>query len=142
MSIKRVFLIVLDSVGIGELPDAKLYQDEGSNTFRSCYQTGLLQVPNMEKLGIFHVDGMDYAGKHEPDNMPASARLKERWEAWRRGNVMTSEMESATIFVISSIRNCRASSIMAYSDMRRSVEVACEALRILIKEDNNKGMEN
>lgn len=64
MSIKRVFLIVLDSVGIGELPDAKLYQDEGSNTFRSCYQTGLLQVPNMEKLGIFHVDGMDYAGKN------------------------------------------------------------------------------
>jgi len=61
MDIKRVFLIVLDSVGIGELPDAKNYQDEGSNTFRSLYQTGLLKVLNMEKLGIFHIDGMDYA---------------------------------------------------------------------------------
>lgn len=100
-----------------------------------------------KKLGYNFAEGItqskdSFYGQHEPDNMPASARLKERWEAWRRGNVMTSEMESAAIFVISSIRNCRASSIMAYSDMRRSVEVACEALRILIKEDNNKGMEN
>lgn len=60
MCIKRVFLIVLDSVGIGELPDANLYHDEGSNTFRSCYRTGLLKVPNMESIGLFDIDSMDY----------------------------------------------------------------------------------
>ena len=96
-----------------------------------------------KKLGYNFAEGItqskdSFYGQHEPENMPAESRLKERWEAWRRGNVMTSEMESAAIFVISSIRGCRASSIMAYSDMRRSVEVACEALRILIEQDKQK----
>lgn len=93
-----------------------------------------------KKLGYNFAEGItqskdSFYGQHEPENMPACSRLKERWEAWRRGNVMTSEMESAAIFVISSIRNCRASSIMAYTEMEKSVEVACEALRLLIKED-------
>ncbi len=76
-----------------------------------------------------------FYGQHAPQTMPNEARLKERWEAWRRGNVMTSEMESAAIFVISSIRGCRASSIMAFTDMHITAKVACEALRILIEED-------
>jgi len=95
-----------------------------------------------KKLGYNYAEGItqskdSFYGQHEPENMPAESRLKERWEAWRRGNVMTSEMESAAIFVISSIRNCRAGSIMAFTDMRKTVEVAVEALRILINEDNN-----
>ena len=57
MSAKRVFVIVLDSVGIGELPDAVDFGDVGSNTLRSCYETGKLHVPNMEKLGLFHIVG-------------------------------------------------------------------------------------
>ena len=79
-------------------------------------------------------------GQHEPDNMPASARLHERWEAWKKGNVMTSEMEAAAIFVISSIRGCRAASIMSFlnTDIKKNIEVARDALRILIKEDKNK----
>jgi len=67
--------------------------------------------------------------------MPAEPWLKARWEAWRRGNVISSEMESAAIFVISSIRGCRASSVMAYTEMPKSVEVAVGALRILIEQD-------
>ena len=87
-----------------------------------------------KKLGYNFAEGItqskdSFYGQHEPEAMPAEGRLKERWEAWRRGNVMSSEMESAAIFVISSIRGCRASSIMAYTDMRKTVEVACEALR-------------
>ena len=61
MKSERVFLIVLDSVGIGEMPDAKNYGDEGSNTLKSCYDTGKLFVPNMEKLGLFNIDGNNYA---------------------------------------------------------------------------------
>ena len=76
-----------------------------------------------------------FYGQHEPENMPAEPWLKARWEAWRRGNVISSEMESAAIFVISSIRGCRASSVMAYSEMPKSVEVAVGALRILIEQD-------
>ena len=72
------------------------------------------------------------------ENMPAEARLKERWEAWRRGNVMTSEMEAAALFVISSIRGCRAASIMSFGDMKKTVEVARDALKILIRQDAEK----
>ncbi len=61
MSFKRVFLIVLDSVGIGELPDAAEYSDEGSNTLRSCYLKGNLVMPVCKSLGLFNIDGIDYA---------------------------------------------------------------------------------
>ena len=95
-----------------------------------------------KKLGYNFAEGItqskdSFYGQHEPEAMPAEGRLKERWEAWRRGNVMSSEMESAAIFVISSIRGCRASSIMAYTDMRKTVEVACEALRMLTERDRS-----
>ena len=95
-----------------------------------------------KKLGYNFAEGItqskdSFYGQHEPEAMPTEGRLKERWEAWRRGNVMSSEMESAAIFVISSIRGCRASSIMAYTDMRKTVEVACEALRMLIEQDRS-----
>lgn len=95
-----------------------------------------------KKLGYNFAEGItqskdSFYGQHEPETMPAEGRLKERWEAWRRGNVMSSEMESAAIFIISSIRGCRASSIMAYTDMRKTVEVACEALRMLIERDRS-----
>ena len=93
-----------------------------------------------KKLGYNFAEGItqskdSFYGQHEPEAMPAEGRLKERWEAWRRGNVMSSEMESAAIFVISSIRGCRASSVMAYTEMPKSVEVAVGALRILIEQD-------
>lgn len=55
---KRVFLIVLDSVGIGELPDAKEYGDEGSNTLYAASTSQYFHMPNMKKLGLFHIDGV------------------------------------------------------------------------------------
>ncbi len=66
-NIERVFLIVLDSVGIGELPDADKYGDKGSNTLKACYNTGKLNIPNMQSLGIFNIDGIDFGDKcNEP----------------------------------------------------------------------------
>lgn len=56
--INRVVLIVLDSVGIGELPDAKKYGDEGSNTLGNISSSvGGLRLPNMEKIGLGNIDG-------------------------------------------------------------------------------------
>ena len=57
--IKRIFLIVLDSFGIGEMPDAKDYGDEGSNTLKACYEQKDFSVPNMTKLGLFNIDGIE-----------------------------------------------------------------------------------
>jgi len=53
---KRVFLIVLDSVGIGELPDAKHYDDEGANTLGNIAKTlNGLHIPQLEKFGIGNI---------------------------------------------------------------------------------------
>ncbi|SHH48250.1 phosphopentomutase [Caloranaerobacter azorensis DSM 13643] len=58
--IKRVTLIVLDSVGIGALPDAKMYGDEGSHTVDNISkQLGGLQLPNLERLGLGLIEGVN-----------------------------------------------------------------------------------
>lgn len=54
---KRVFVVVLDSFGIGEEPDAAVYGDEGSNTLCACATSGVLNIPNMTKLGLLNIDG-------------------------------------------------------------------------------------
>lgn len=57
---KRVFWIVLDSVGCGAAPDAALFGDEGSDTLGTCARSGLLDVPNMAKLGLFNIEGTSF----------------------------------------------------------------------------------
>lgn len=63
---KRVILIVLDSVGIGELPDAGLFNDKGShtldNTFKACNG---LNLPNLKKLGLGNIEGVNSLGKEK-----------------------------------------------------------------------------
>jgi phosphopentomutase len=60
------FLIVLDGVGIGELPDADKYGDEGSNTLKNmAEQVGGLNLPNMEKLGLGLIDDLKGIAKVE-----------------------------------------------------------------------------
>ena len=66
MEKRRLFLIVLDSVGIGEAPDAALFGDEGSNTLRAAVEAGA-DLPNLKKLGLFNIDGMDWTtGEQAP----------------------------------------------------------------------------
>ena len=61
----RIFLIVLDSFGIGALPDAAEFGDEGTHTLRSCFQTGNLRIPALESLGLGNVEGVDFLRKTE-----------------------------------------------------------------------------
>ena len=74
---KRVFLIELDSVGIGEEPDAAEYGDVGSNTIKACSRSPYFSMPNMRKLGFFNIDGMDI-GEKEPHPTAAFARMQEQ----------------------------------------------------------------
>lgn len=56
---KRVHVIVMDSVGIGEAPDAKAFGDEGSNTLvHTAEFVNGLNVPNLEKLGLGHIESI------------------------------------------------------------------------------------
>ena len=57
---RRVFLIVLDSYGIGELPDAAEFGDKGSNTLRSITKSAEYDTPLMKKMGLFNIEGVDY----------------------------------------------------------------------------------
>lgn len=59
----RVFLIVLDSFGVGQLPDAAAYGDEGSNTLAACAATGQLHVPNLRRLGLYNIPGVNLTPK-------------------------------------------------------------------------------
>ncbi|MBQ3486001.1 MAG: phosphopentomutase [Clostridia bacterium] len=74
---KRIFLFVLDSCGVGELPDAAAFGDVGVNTLRSCASSDRLSIPNLIAAGIGNIDGVDYLPKAE---QPAGAvcRLAER----------------------------------------------------------------
>ncbi len=73
---KRVFLIVLDSVGIGEMPDAADFGDEGSNTLAAAATSPYFSMPNMKKLGLFNIDGVT-CGEKEADPTGAVARMTE-----------------------------------------------------------------
>ena len=76
---KRVFLIVMDSVGVGELPDAADFGDEGSNTVKAAATSGFLDMPNMKKLGFFNMKGIDDMYPDIPEApMYAVSRLAER----------------------------------------------------------------
>ncbi len=55
---KRVFLVVLDSVGIGEMPDAHIWSDEGSNTVGTVRRHPAFSCPNLESLGLFNIEGV------------------------------------------------------------------------------------
>ena len=56
--IRRVFLIVLDSVGAGALPDAADFGDAGAHTLRSVADSDRLFLPNLRRLGIGNIDGL------------------------------------------------------------------------------------
>ncbi len=72
---KRVFLMVLDSLGIGGATDAEAFGDIGSNTLGAILSSGLLKVENLKKLGLFNIDGVK-GGIERP--LASYARLKEK----------------------------------------------------------------
>jgi len=74
---KRVFIIVLDSFGIGELPDAAAYGDAGSNTLLSISQSQKFHAPNLRRLGLMNIDGVT-AGERQLAPEGCFARLNEK----------------------------------------------------------------
>ncbi len=70
---KRLFLIVLDSFGVGELPDANLWHDEGSDTLGAIRSHPNFNCPNLKNLGLFNIQGI---GGGVP--MPAASFAKMR----------------------------------------------------------------
>lgn len=109
-----------------------------------------------EKLGYSSHTGVvqakdSFYGQHEPESMPAGPELLYKWDAWKRGGCLASEMEGATLFIVSAVRNCRAGAVFhcvwnqeisnsalpkaRNEDTSCAIKTAVEALRILIKKD-------
>ena len=74
---KRVFLIVLDSCGVGYEPDADKFGDVGSNTLHTCSTSPEFHMEHLISMGLGHMDGVDYLPK-SPELHGAFARLQER----------------------------------------------------------------
>lgn len=108
-------------------------------------------------LGITHSKDSFY-GEMQPQRMPVGQRLLERWQAWKMGGAICSEMECAAIFIICSILKKRASGVMlvadspavkqspegasglgsALPDIDRAIRTAVEGVKILIEQDRSQ----
>ena len=73
---KRIFLIVLDSLGIGQMPDSKAFGDVGVHTLRACAGSEKLHIPNLLRAGLGNIEGVDCLPK-EAAPTGAYARLAE-----------------------------------------------------------------
>ena len=73
---KRIFLFVLDSFGIGAMPDADKFGDVGANTLASCATTSELNIPNMIAAGLGNIEGVTCLPKVDAPT-GAVARLTE-----------------------------------------------------------------
>ena len=111
-----------------------------------------------DKLGHSHSLGVveckdSYYGQHDPASMPTEEELLYKWKAWKRAGAVGSEMESATLFVVASVRRMRAATVLllcrniereketgltdACWDTSPAIETAVEAIRTLIRHDRN-----
>ena len=79
MKTKRIFLMVMDSFGIGGAKDAARFGDEGSNTLKSLMETEGFSAPTLGKLGLFHINGVEHDPKQEAP-IGAYARVCEQSE--------------------------------------------------------------
>ena len=98
-----------------------------------------------------------FYGQHSPARMPVSYELLNKWEAWKRLGVKASEMESAALFIVGSVRRVRTGSVMLVIanqtrrelgledpqvyDTEAAVVTAVEAMRKLIKKDRTSAAE-
>ena len=74
---KRVFLIVLDSFGIGQMPDAAAYGDINVNTLGSVSKSPYFHMENMKNMGLFNIDGVE-VGEKTDHPTAAYTRMTER----------------------------------------------------------------
>lgn len=105
------------------------------------YHTGIVQCKD------------SFYGQHNPERMPVSYELQNKWEAWKRLGCLASEMESAALFVVGSFLKVRVGSVFltvanqerekqhlenpVVHDTDKAIKTAIEALKILIAQDKN-----
>ena len=110
-----------------------------SKALGKTYHTGVVQCKD------------SFYGQHNPDRMPVSYMLNNQWDAWIKAGCLASEMESATLFAVSSVLGVKAGCVLSVvwnqerekqgldnpksHDTSGAIQVAVEAIRLLIKEN-------
>ncbi len=111
---------------------------QASKTLNAPYHTGIVHCKD------------SYYGQHNPARMPVGYELEDKWQAWKKAGVLASEMESAALFVVAQFLGMRAGCVLTVAanqerelaglsndrtfDTTRSIEVAIETVRNLIRE--------
>ena len=104
-------------------------------------------------IGVVQAKDSFY-GQHSPESMPIAPELQYKWEAWKRGGCLASEMEGAALFIVAASRGLRSGGVfhcvwnqeVSQSAMPKdhkedtscAIKTCIEALRILIKQDKEK----
>ena len=112
-------------------------------------------VKSAQNLGYNYHTGVvqckdSFYGQHNPEIMPVSYELQNKWEAWKRLGCLASEMESAALFVVGSFLKVKVGSVFlvvanqerekqglenpVVHDTEKAIKTAIEAIKILIKE--------
>lgn len=105
--------------------------------------TGALRCA-ADELGLFYQEGITRStdglyAEMEPETVPLELEQRRRLKTLARAGVIASEMEAAALFVISSIRGCRAGAIVSFDEnMDSTIKVAVNALRLVIKDDKER----
>jgi uridine phosphorylase len=123
------------------VPDVKVMNAliAAAESLKTPYHVGVVQCKD------------SFFGQHEPEIMPVSYELEQKWEAWKRMGCLASEMESAALFIAGSFLKVRVGSCFLVvanqeraklglpnpqaHDTELAIQTAVEALRILIRED-------
>ena len=114
-------------------------------------QAGAERAQVRSHVGIVQCKDSFY-GQHQPDSMPVAAYLNYLWDAWVAGGCLASEMETAALFILGSVRHVRTGSVCLVAGNQRraqlgykdpvlhhngaSIRVAVEAIRHLIRQDS------
>ncbi|MCI8650256.1 MAG: uridine phosphorylase [Anaerotruncus sp.] len=110
------------------------------------------------RLGLTHHIGVveckdSFYGQHDPGSMPVGDELKFKWNAWKMAGAIGSEMESATLFLVASVRRVRVATVLLLCNNQEralqtgkvetdfntepAIQTAVEALRTVILQDRN-----
>ena len=122
-------------------------------TFTNALAESAAALSHPYHVGVVQSKDSFY-GQHDPDRMPISYELKNKWRAWIGAGCLASEMESSTLFIVSSVLRARAAAVFSVvwnqervrlgmpsgqcHDTEAAIETAVEAVRRMILKDQNK----
>ena len=111
------------------------------------------RLGNRHHLGVVECKD-SYYGQHDPDRMPVSYELHQKWDAWKRAGALGSEMESATLYIVATTLRVKCATVLLLCrnierektlkkgqettwETAPAIETAIEALRSIIKKDKS-----